>query len=991
MTARPLPVVLAGFGLLAAAVSIAATGQKELSAGSWHYALVCLALCIAAVVLYVFVVPSEGPSSARKSIQWLSCIAVIAVAAFFRLAYMREVPSGYCMEVIGQFLEFSGRLIDRGFEYRPIWGYASTLHSYLTALSWKLFGQSILVFRLTSAFYSTLFVAVMFLWLRLIFDWRVGLIGSFFMAVSYYQLWATRCGYHFYLVPLFIVTLFASVTLALRTHKMMYGVFAALSMFLGLHAHWCYSVTPVALALYLGQKFIRERGALRRNMGWLLVMVIVTVLLMSPAFLRIYRDGGNWNKIFGSFSARAFAAPSLEKKYVSNLMYMLLAYSGRKVPYSVFKHEDTFYIPSVAPPVACLAVIGLLYCCLKARRSDGCAILAILFWVHVAALAVTKANHIYAFHLLLYIYSFAALSLMLMWNQARALLPTRRGAAVAGIAVCIFLAFMGWSNYRHFFYERIFFNNLLGPDIAVGRAFMVADDAGALGDSALFIPRGEPGKDFGEELLALSRTVKSYSFIDESGVFSSNTVFFPQAERSDIALFLPGTEYYKRVVLPRLKELYPNLNVREVMTTRPWNARMKGSAYYIVRIPQGDAGAYGGLYGEFYSAPGFQGKRLSSSEGAKSALWHGLLDVPADGFYSFRATSRGQSCGILIDGKEVEAAAHKGLGRGLHEIEIACDTIAAGESGLKLAMAQDGVYHEIPQMRLYNFGSLGRGYFSPYLGAEAAPAVFRWRQSDTIPVRELGFGDDDPCTDACPLGPGRIVAVGRRSAALFRNGAEINRRRLSPAGDHRVRLCPDGTLYIFRRGSREIVQLDEKLDVIDQSSLSTQGIADMAFDGNGFMYVLSENPVRVLKYKLGDFDAPILSFGGGGELMNPVGFVVGSGGKVFVLDRERADVRVFSPGGDVEKEFKIPGIGWETGIAGDEEGNVYIKSREGYSVWNPAGDILLGDGGRDIFVAASGQPFRHGNTRNLSFGPRGSAAILGENHVLVFAREEGAG
>lgn len=985
---KPPAAGIVSLALLSASILLVAVGQQMLSYGRWWYLPFCLAVSVLLVLLYLRVCSSAEPPNAPRLLQLAAFSLVLIVAAIFRLAYLREVPAGYCGEVIHQFLEFSDRLLNHGFEYRPIWGYNSTLHSYLIALSWKLFGESMLVYRGTSAFYSAFIVAVMFFWLKSLFDWRTALVGSFFMAVSYYQMWATRCGYHFYLVPLFIMSLFASVILGLRTQKLRYGLFAALSIVLGIHAHWCYAVTPVALLIYLGQKFLRDRGSFRKNLGWLLVMIIATAILLAPALRYIYRDGGNRSYITSRFSARSFDDPSLGNKYFKNLLFMLFTYSGRKIV--SFYFDDGQYVPGIAAAVACLALIGLIYCCARAGRSEGCAILSILFWTHVVALTITKANNIYSFHLLLYIYSFAAVCVCLIWREVRGLLPRRIGGYVSGLAVCLFLSFMAARNFNHFFYERIFFNNLLGPDTAQGRAFIVAERMGAFPGAAIFLPRDEPGKNFGDELFDFSRTVKAYSAIADTGNFRSNTIFFPvkgREAKSDVVVMVPATNFYTRIVLPRLGKLYPDMKAKRVMPPMPWSLKMKETAYFIIRIPSSDRMRYAGLKAEFYRNRGLRGGRVSNAEMSRSGRWDGLVDVPHDGDYSFSVSAPGVGCEVHVDGGEAVSGQPLYLMEGLHELSVACKNVAGVQPALGLIWTHDNSSSEVPPDHFYNLGHMERKFFLPYLAGRARQAGFDWRQNGSIPLPVLGFGGDDPLMDLVALGADEIVAVGRRSVALFRNGREIKRSMLPSPRDYRARVGPDDTLYVYADGAGEMLLFDKTLDNDARRVLFRKhAVRDIAFDRDGFVYVLSGGPMGVVKYEKGKFDTPVLLIGSQVAFMNPEGVAVDSRGRIFVLDRERADATVFSPRGGFEREIAFPGIGWETDIASDSQGNIYMRDRKGYVVYDSGDHLLLRGASRNLFINDRGQPFDMCNVGKHSIGVHDHAAFEKDNQLLLFKK-----
>src|SRR5512139_2139195 len=136
---------------------------------------------------------TQHAAQSAKYIEWLAFAAVIVLAAFFRFYALDSIPPGlHYDEAIDAHLAQDILAGARPVYFPQGWG-REPLYHYLVAIAMNWLSPA-MALRVTSAALGTLFVALAFLFLRTLFDWRVAAIGGAWLACSFWVMSVSRLG-----------------------------------------------------------------------------------------------------------------------------------------------------------------------------------------------------------------------------------------------------------------------------------------------------------------------------------------------------------------------------------------------------------------------------------------------------------------------------------------------------------------------------------------------------------------------------------------------------------------------------------------------------------------------------------------------------------------------------------------------------------------------------------------------------------------------------
>ena len=158
----------------------------------------------------------------------------------------------------------------------------------IQALSVAIFGHEPWVLRLPSAIFGLLTVLGLYLMTRELFDARVGLFASFFLATSFWHINFSRIGFRAIMAPFFLVWSFYFLFLAMRKSKEWLFALAGFIFGLGFHSYIAYRVAPIVALLPLW-KFYRswkkspgEGGCAPCAIG---LFIFMAILAASPLLI----------------------------------------------------------------------------------------------------------------------------------------------------------------------------------------------------------------------------------------------------------------------------------------------------------------------------------------------------------------------------------------------------------------------------------------------------------------------------------------------------------------------------------------------------------------------------------------------------------------------------------------------------------------------------------------------------------------------------------
>ncbi len=226
----------------------------------------------------------------KTGVRWETvCIAIIMVmAACLRLIGLSAYPDGtYTDEAYGAYNAWgmlTEGIDDRGYSfpvYFVAWGSGmSALYLYLGMFMFKLFGVSILAYRIPQAFFGIVSILALYYICKELFNQRFALLAALALTVTPWHIMMCRFGLDANLAPSFFLLSLLFLVWGLQK-KEIYLIPAAVLFGLTLY---CYALTwlmiPLffVLCLFLGWKWIPKSKTT-------LVFVVILGVMALPLFL----------------------------------------------------------------------------------------------------------------------------------------------------------------------------------------------------------------------------------------------------------------------------------------------------------------------------------------------------------------------------------------------------------------------------------------------------------------------------------------------------------------------------------------------------------------------------------------------------------------------------------------------------------------------------------------------------------------------------------
>ena len=297
----PLPVSLSWVAATMARVR-PPFGDYDTALGLWLGALV---LFVAIFVVPIAVENRDRLPALVRGIPWPEVAIVSLITAFafaVRFVDLAAEPSPFwddegeqaiaALEVI-RGVGVRDNLFDMGVGTAQPTMYYGTL-----ALSFKIFGTSVMAARLPAVLVGAATIPVLYLMLRELFDRRVALVGVAFLAVLHFHVHYSRLAF-----PNNYDTLFAALMLlfafrAIRTGKTVDFALSGLVAGLALYFYQGARVIPVVLVILLAYLTVKTFGLFLVQRFWGLAALVTGFVVVSlPAALF-------WNEHRGAASSR---------------------------------------------------------------------------------------------------------------------------------------------------------------------------------------------------------------------------------------------------------------------------------------------------------------------------------------------------------------------------------------------------------------------------------------------------------------------------------------------------------------------------------------------------------------------------------------------------------------------------------------------------------------------------------------------------------------
>jgi hypothetical protein len=338
------------------------------------------------------ITPSGRVSRFTFHADWLAFVVVVLMAAFFRFYALDSIPPGlHYDEAIDAHLAQDIRAGARPVYFAQGWG-REPLYHYLVAIAMNWLSPA-LALRVTSAALGTVFVALAFLFLRTLFDWRIAAIGSAWLACSFWVMMVSRLGVRDVAVePLAVGAMLALWQGAGRTLRaqdtwmMLGGVLLGLS----LYTYQVSRALPLLVALWVVYLAIFQRKQLARQWKGLVVLGLVAALVAAPLMIYLTTHPG-------AESGRSFQAGPVQQLLQGQPGPMIEHALATLKMFTFYGDPQPLYNVPGRPALALLAgltfYVGLIVALIRFRRSEYA---FVLLWLVVAlapALVTYPAPH----------------------------------------------------------------------------------------------------------------------------------------------------------------------------------------------------------------------------------------------------------------------------------------------------------------------------------------------------------------------------------------------------------------------------------------------------------------------------------------------------------------------------------------------------------------------------------------------------------------------
>ena len=266
----------------------------------------------------------SGHASRERAIEWLAVIALLLIAASFRLYALVDLPLGLDQDEIINAIAIRGIMagerpifITAGWGREPVYVYAAAVVVSLTA-------DMVLGMRLTTVMFSMLFMAVAYITARRLFNRTVALLTLSWLAVSFWPLMTSRAGERNIMLALFTTLTVYLFYRALgsnlksensnfkpRAHSLIYDIwyskFGLAGLALGATL-WTYQsgrVMPLVFLAFAVHLAFSRRAVLRANWKGIASFWVIGLLIASPLFFYLATHPGAETGDFKTQSLRA--------------------------------------------------------------------------------------------------------------------------------------------------------------------------------------------------------------------------------------------------------------------------------------------------------------------------------------------------------------------------------------------------------------------------------------------------------------------------------------------------------------------------------------------------------------------------------------------------------------------------------------------------------------------------------------------------------------
>jgi len=295
----------------------------------------------------------------------LILILILAVAFVFRFQDIQSIPPGlYPDEAINGNNALIALETGDYKVFYPENNGREGLFINIQALSLKLFGAEPWALRNVSALFGFLTVLGLYLLVRLLFNWQIASIASFYLAVSFWHVVFSRIGFRAIMVPFLMVWGVYFLWRGLRDFKFKFFALSGLFFGLGFHSYIAFRFVPFIVILLLlsywrsikkdygREKYLNLRNEFLRRFTLFFLMAFFIAL---PILYYFWQNPGDFIGRSGQISI--FEAQEPVKEFFKSLGLALTSFNFT----GDFNWRHNFSgSPLLFWPVGAFFIIGLL-------------------------------------------------------------------------------------------------------------------------------------------------------------------------------------------------------------------------------------------------------------------------------------------------------------------------------------------------------------------------------------------------------------------------------------------------------------------------------------------------------------------------------------------------------------------------------------------------------------------------------------------------------
>lgn len=266
--------------------------------------------------------------------KWI-IIAILVIAFIFRFQGIASVPPGlYPDEAMnGNNALIANETGDYKIFYPENNG-REGLFINLVALSLKIFGPEIWAIRIVSAIIGVSTVLGLYLLVRLLFNWQIASIASFYLATSFWHVNFSRIGFRAIMVPFLAVFGFYFLWRGLKDFRFSNFILSGIFFGLGFHTYIIFRFIPFVIILvllaywnrikkdYSHKQYLHLRNEFLKRFA---LFFLVAFLVALPILYYFWQNPSDFTGRSGQVSI--FSAQEPLKEFVKSLGLTLVSFN----------------------------------------------------------------------------------------------------------------------------------------------------------------------------------------------------------------------------------------------------------------------------------------------------------------------------------------------------------------------------------------------------------------------------------------------------------------------------------------------------------------------------------------------------------------------------------------------------------------------------------------------------------------------------------------